>query len=218
MSQLFKILDLDTVKTAPLHKEPFPYLIINNIFRNECTSDVVNSFPAINSRGSFPLSATTYSGCFATLIEELQHPALKKLIGERFNMNLEDKPTMITLRGQTTKRDGHIHVDSSSKLITVLLYLNSNWQSPKGRLRLLYNNHDLNNYAAEISPEAGSCLIFKVTPNCWHGHEVFEGERRSIQLNYVSSEKASAAHLQRHRFSAFIKKLFSRKHETHSIY
>ena len=69
----------------------------------------------------------------------------------RFAMDLEDKPSMITLRGHTGKKDGRIHVDSTSKLITFLLYLNPGWQSPKGCLRVLHNKHDINNFAAEIS-------------------------------------------------------------------
>src|SRR5205814_9013405 len=111
------------------------------------------------------------------------------------------------------KKDGRIHTDSKSKLVTVLLYLNPGWSAAEGRLRLLYNDHDLTRYAAEICPDAGRCLIFKVTPNCWHGHEPYEGERRTIQLNYVASEEARERDLKRHRFSAFLKGLLSRKDE-----
>ena len=128
-------------------------------------------------------------------------------------MDLRDRPPMLTVRGRTGKKDGRIHTDSKSKLVTVLLYLNRGWSAPEGRLRLLYNDHDLTRYAAEISPDAGRCLIFKVTPNCWHGHEPFDGERRTIQLNYVASEEARERDLKRHRFSAFLKGLLSRKDE-----
>lgn len=218
MSQPFKIVNIEALKKAALQKEPFPYLTIENILRPEYISKVVETFPTLSKRGSFPLDAVECKGEFGALMEELQRPELRKIIGEIFGMNLEENPPMITVRGYTTERDGHIHVDSSSKLITFLLYLNPNWDSPTGRLRLLYNNHDLNNYAAEISPEAGSCLIFKVTRNCWHGHEVFNGDRKSIQLNYVTSEEAKGRHLKRHRFSAFLKKLLFRKDEAHTAY
>jgi hypothetical protein len=219
MTEECKILNLEAVKKAHLRSEPFPYMIIDNILSPTYLSQVIETFPEIKKRGSFPLSALSYQGAFKTLIEELQQPALKNLISKRFDLDLQDKPTMITVRGQTTERDGHIHVDSESKLITVLIYLNQGWQSPEGRLRLLYNNKDLDHYAAEISPEAGRCLIFKVTPNCWHGHAPFVGERRSIQLNYVTSEDAAERHLKRHRISAFLKKLlFKKDDKAHSPY
>ena len=213
MSSAWKVLNADALRKTALVSEPFPHLIVDNIIRPEVLSEVVGSFPAIKKRGSFPLDAASCSGPFATLMEEMQSVELRDLIAERLGMDLKDKPPMLTLRGYTEAKDGEIHTDSKSKLVTVLLYLNPGWQAPGGRLRLLYNDRDLSPYVSEISPEAGRCLIFKVTPNCWHGHEPFVGERRSIQLNYVTSDEARQRHLQRHRFSAFLKKLFSKKDE-----
>ena len=210
MSSPWRVLDADALRKATLVPEPFPYLIIDNFIRPEVLSDVVGSFPAIKKRGSFPPHAVACSGLFATLMQEMQSDELRDLIGERLGMDLANRPPMITVRGRTSEKDGEIHTDSTSKLVTVLLYLNPGWASPVGRLRLLYNNRDLVPYAAEISPEAGRCLIFKVTPNCWHGHEPFVGERRTIQLNYVSSDKVRDRELNRHRLSAFLKQLFSK--------
>jgi SM-20-related protein len=203
------VLNKDALREAALVTRPFPYLIIHNFIRSEVLPEVVASFPRIEKRGSFPLDSVSCSGRFEALMEEMQSVELRDLIGERLGMDLSDKPPMVTLRGRTEKKDGAIHADSTSKLVTVLLYLNPDWHSPGGRLRLLYNDRDLSPYAAELSPEAGRCLIFKVTPNCWHGHEPFEGERRCVQLNYVASNKALLRHLKRHRFSAFLKGLFS---------
>ena len=210
MSSPWRVLDADALRKATLVPEPFPYLVIDNIIRPEVLSGVVGSFPAIRKRGSFPPHAVACSGLFATLMQEMQSDELRDLIGERLGMDLTNRPPMITVRGRTSEKDGEIHTDSTSKLVTVLLYLNPGWASPVGRLRLLYNNRDLVPYAAEISPEAGRCLIFKVTPNCWHGHEPFVGERRTIQLNYVSSDKVRDRELNRHRLSAFLKQLFSK--------
>jgi len=208
-----KVIDADALRKAAVVAEPYPHLIIDNFIRAEALADVVRSFPAVPKRGSVPLDAVSSAGAFAALMEEMHSPALRSLIGERLGMDLSDKPPMITLRGHTDTKDGDIHTDSKSKLVTLLLYLNPGWTAPGGRLRLLYNNKDLTRYAAEISPEAGHCVIFKVTPDCWHGHEVFVGERRSVQLNYVTSDEARQGHLSRHRFSAYLKKLFSRKNE-----
>ncbi len=216
-SMTFQLIDIDEIRKAALHKEPYPYMILENVIRHERLAKVVESFPALPKRGSFPLSAVSCSGHFDLLMKELMRPELRRAIGERFGMDLEDKPPMITVRGHTTERDGHIHVDSTDKLITFLLYLNSGWTSPEGKIRILYNRQGLVPFAAELSPEAGHCLIFKVTKNCWHGHTVFEGERKSIQLNYVTSSGARERHLKRHSFSALLKRLF-RRDETRSPY
>ena len=215
---MWKVLNPEALRKAPLVAQPFPYLIVDNLIRPEVLPDVVESFPRIPKRGSFPPEAVSYSGRFATLIDEMHSPELRDLVGDRLGMDLDGRPPMLTIRGRTGKKDGQIHTDSKSKLVTVLLYLNPGWSAPEGRLRLLYNDHDLSRYAAEISPDAGRCLIFKVTPNCWHGHEPFDGERRTIQLNYVTSEEARGRDLKRHRFSAYLKGLFSRKDEKSSAH
>ena len=207
----WKVLDADALRGAALVAEPYPHLVIDHLVRREALAGVVQSFPEIPKRGSFPLDAVSCSGPFATLMEEMQSAELRALVGERLGMDLGGKPPMLTLRGHTGAKDGEIHTDSKDKLVTVLVYLNAGWRAAGGRLRVLYNDRDLEPYAAEISPEAGRCLIFKVTPNCWHGHEPFVGERHSVQLNYVASDQARQRHLKRHRISAFLKKLFSRK-------
>jgi SM-20-related protein len=211
MSKAWTVLNANALREAALVNEPFPYLIVDNVIRPEVLPEVVASFPRIDKRGSFPPEAVSYSGRFATLMQEMHSVELRNLVGERLGMDLRDRPPMLTVRGRTGKKDGQIHTDSKSKLVTVLLYLNSGWSAPEGRLRLLYNDHDLTRYAAEISPDAGRCLIFKVTPNCWHGHEPFDGERRTIQLNYVTSEAVRERERKRHRFSAFLKGFFSSK-------
>jgi SM-20-related protein len=208
---MWKVLNPDALRAAPLVKEPFPYLIVDNLIRPGVLPEVVESFPHVGKRGSFPPEAISYSGRFAALMDEMHSTELRDLVGERLGMDLSGRPPMLTIRGRTGPKDGRIHTDSKSKLVTVLLYLNRGWGAPEGRLRLLYNDHDLSRYAAEIAPDAGRCLIFKVTPNCWHGHEPFDGERRTIQLNYVTSEEARDRDLKRHRFSAFLKGLFSSK-------
>src|ERR1700733_12398402 len=103
---MWNVLNHDAIKSAAVIDQPFPYLIIDNIIRPELLLDVVKGFPNIDKRGSFPLDAVSYSGYFATLIQELQNEQLRDIIGEKFHMDLKEKPPMVTLRGQTTERDG----------------------------------------------------------------------------------------------------------------
>jgi len=154
VSSPWQVLNARALREAPLVAEPFPYLIVDNLIRPEVLAEVVESFPRIDKRGSFPPEAVSCSGRFATLMAEMHSAELRDLIGERLGMDLKDRPPMLTVRGRTGKKDGRIHADSKSKLVTVLLYLNPGWSAAEGRLRLLYNDHDLTRYAAEISPDA----------------------------------------------------------------
>ena len=109
---------------------------------------------------------------------------------------------MYSLRGYTRAKDGQIHTDSKDKIITVLLYLNENWQQPGGRLRILRNGHDVDDFAAEVPPDNGTLLVFKRSDNSWHGHHPFEGPRRSLQMNWMTSEGSKGWHKVRHTLSA----------------
>ena len=64
---------------------------------------------------------------------------------------------MYTVRGFVREKDGSIHTDSETKIITVLLYMNEDWREDAGRLRLLRSATDLEDYAAKCRLTAARC-------------------------------------------------------------
>lgn len=210
MSIQTKMLNLAALEKTPLKTDPYTYLVVENFIQAEALEGILASFPDIKKAGSFPPDNLNITGEFATLIEKLEGPAFRETIENKFNMKLADYPTMFTVRGKCAPHNGKIHNDSKTKIITVLLYLNdAAWQADGGRLRILRNNHDLNDVVEEINPNGGTLLVFKRSDNSWHGHEPYEGVRRAIQMNWVSSDKVVAHEQRRHKLSAFIKKLSS---------
>jgi hypothetical protein len=157
--------------------------------------------------GSFPLPSLKYGPAFGAMIDALCGPEFTAAVEDKFKMSLAGHPTMVTVRGQSGTRDGHIHTDSVTKLITVLIYMNSKWESPGGRLRLLRSPDNLNDIVAEVPPDEGTLLIFRNAPNAWHGYEPFNGTRRVIQLNWVTSNSVVRWEQTRHRVSALLKSL-----------
>ena len=109
---------------------------------------------------------------------------------------------MTTVRGRCDLSDGKIHTDSTSKIITVLIYMNETWDQPGGRLRLLRSATDLNDIIVEVPPVAGTMLACH---NSWHGHESFAGERRVIQFNWLTSQGNWQIAMLRHHTSASFK-------------
>ena len=112
---------------------------------------------------------------------------------------------MSTVRGRCQQKDGRIHTDSKSKIITVLIYLNPQWENAAGRLRLLRGPDDIEDYAAEVPPDEGTLLAFRRSENSFHGHKTFVGERRVIQFNWVTDRGTVWRESLRHRLSAWIK-------------
>ena len=210
MSEQTALIRLEALCAAPLHESPFPFVVVPDFLRADCMAAVTRDFPDIRFRGSFPSDKLACGATFARLIAELESDALRAAIEEKFGITLADQHTLITVRGRAHKRDGRIHADTKSKFLTLLLYLNADWPARGGRLRVLRNGRDLSDYVAEVPPTFGHCLIFKVTANCWHGHEPFEGPRRVLQLNYIRDEAALGRHRLRHNVTAKLKQLRQR--------
>ena len=200
-------LDLARFAATDLCHDPFDHLMVRGFIRPEACAAIEAAFPRIERGGSFPASACDCGPDFTALLDELQGPAVTQAFAEKFSIDLRDRPTMVTLRGQSRAKDGRIHTDSRSKLITALIYLNDDWDAEGGRLRLLYGPDDISNYALEVTPERGTLLAFRCTENAYHGHKPFVGRRLSIQLNWLTETAVLKRELTRHRVSAWSKRL-----------
>ena len=203
-----QLLDKNQLNLAKVDDNFFPYFHVENALSHFLnSSDLIKDFPDIDSGGSFP-SDNLKQGDIKKLVEELEGDEFKAILENKLGVDLKDAEVITTLRGFSRFKDGKIHTDSQSKIVTVLLYLNKNWDNEIGNLRLLKKNKDLDNYIQEISSEYGNLVAFKVTDNCWHGFMPFEGKRLSIQLNYIYP-KSLNMHKIRHKLSASFKKLIS---------
>ena len=203
-----QLLDKNQLDLAKVDNNFFPYFHVENALSDFLnSSDLVKDFPDLGSGGSFP-SDNLKQGDIKKLVEELEGDEFKAILENKLGVDLKDAEVITTLRGFSRFKDGKIHTDSQSKIVTVLLYLNKNWDNEIGNLRLLKKNNDLDNYIQEISSEYGNLVAFKVTDNCWHGFMPFEGKRLSIQLNYIYP-KSLNIHKIRHKLSASFKKLIS---------
>lgn len=204
------IIDLDALAAAPLARMPYDHLILPGFVPAAMRADLARDFPVVDQPGSIPVTALSYGPTFAALIEALHGPALTAAVAAKFAIDLTGRPTMITVRGHCRARDGRIHTDSRSKLVTALLYMNEDWGSPDGRLRLLNGPDDIEDYAVEVPPHAWTLLLFRCTDTAWHGHTAFEGERRAIQLNWVRDRGVVLRERWRHTVSTGMKRLFGK--------
>ncbi len=203
-------LNLEGLRRAPLTTEPFPFLIVPGFIAGPARAALARDFPELAEPGSFPLADLRYGAAFAAFVAELEGPALRAAIAEKFGIALEGRPSMITVRAHARAADGRIHTDSRTKLVTVLIYMNESWEPAAGRLRLLRSEHDLEDVVAEVPPVAGTLLAFRVTENSWHGHAPVNGPRRVVQLNWVADERVVRRERLRHGLSARVKRLLSR--------
>lgn len=204
-----QILELDALKQAQVHQSPYPYFVVEKAILDDEVQSVIQDFPPIKQGGSFNLEDVEIKPNFDRLLKSIDTPEFREILTEKFGVDVMEHPMMITLRGFSRQKDGRIHSDSKSKLLTILIYLNESWEHETGRLRILNNQYDMNDYVAEINSGPGSLVAFKVTENGWHGYIPYEGQRQSIQINFLTSDKANVKHRLVHGLSAKFKKLFA---------
>lgn len=200
-------LNLELLRATPLVTEPYQHVIVRDFVEPEARPAIDAAYPNIDTSGSFPLGALRFGPAFQDLVDELEGPGFREVMAEKFGVDLTGRPTTITVRGRCGKKDGRIHTDTESKIITVLIYLNPPWGQDGGRLRVLRSGDDLEDYAAEVPPEGGTLLAFLRSDRSFHGHKPFVGPRRVVQFNWVTTEHSRRLTTVRHWVSSRLKRV-----------
>ena len=198
--------------STPVATDPFAHLVVPGFVPPDSLRTIVAALPPMSSGGSFPPASLRLRPVVQALVHELEGPRLRQAIAAKFGLQLDDAPTMLTLRGRTRARDGRIHRDSTAKRVTVLLYLNpesESWARREGCLRLLRRQDDIEDYAVEVPPVNGTLLAFPNGENSWHGHRPYVGRRYAVQLNYMAEGARARSEMRRHRLSALLKRFVS---------
>ncbi|MBS0514422.1 MAG: 2OG-Fe(II) oxygenase [Proteobacteria bacterium] len=207
---LFDPARLDRADTL-LRATPFHFLVARDQLPQAAASELERDFPKYPSAGFFPYEEKDCGPSVNALIRELTDPAVASAVGARLGIDdLGRYPTLVTLCRLLNKRHGTIHTDSRSKVATALLYLNPSWPDiSEGCLRFLNRVDDIDDLVApEIKPLYGNFVVFRRAENSFHGHLPHEGERRVIQVAWLTSEDEKLRKTQRGKFSRLFKKLF----------
>jgi SM-20-related protein len=203
-----QVFDFDKLRTTPLSREPYEHLVIPGFVTDEALEKINADYPKIEHAGSYPLGSLQFGTAFQQMVDALESAEFREAFERKFEIDLSNRPTTITVRGRSDTRDGNIHRDSESKIITVLLYVNPSWDESGGRLRLLRSRDNINDVATEAPASGGALVAFLRSDHSWHGHLPFIGERRVIQFNWVTNNESQRFAILRHRVSASVKQMF----------
>ena len=148
------MLNLAALEQTSVHVNPFPFLAVPNFIDENALERIEKDYPAVSQPGSFPLETLRFGPAFANFMAELRQPRFRSIVGSKLGIELAGRPATITVRGRARERDGQIHLDSKSKLVTVLIYMNGRWEADGGRLRLLNSPTSLDDMVMEVPPGA----------------------------------------------------------------
>ena len=205
------VLNVDAVRQAQRSHEPYEWFLGSGILRQEAVDDLKRDFPDITKPGYLTVDEVQLKGRFKTLIDELESDEFSRELSKIFGIDLTPYPRLTTIMKRSQPKYGAIHTDGPSKVMTLLVYMNDEWQSEApGRLRVLYNEKDFEPYAAEVPPTMGTVFAFLRADNSWHGHEPYVGERKVVQVAWVKDADELARKKKRNKAAQFLKGIFGR--------
>ncbi|MEM0929222.1 MAG: 2OG-Fe(II) oxygenase [Pseudomonadota bacterium] len=205
------MLNFDALRQARTRTEPFTYIVAEGTLTNDEAEGVREDYPEITKTGYLPLSKLESKGSFKELIDDLQSEELAEILSEKLSLDLMDKPRMITVRKLSKVGDGRIHNDSLSKICTMLVYLNEDWDPAEGgAIRALNGEESMDDFAEEVTPIAGNVFAFARSETSWHGHPPFAGTRYVIQTTFLTSQAELDRKENRGGIQLFLKKIFER--------
>jgi len=196
-----------------VQREPFAFLVARGQLPDAAADTLWRDFPRYESAGFFPYQPEDCGPSVVACIEALTAPAFAQALGERLGIeHLERHPPLVTICRLLNKRHGTIHTDSRSKLATALLYLEPEWpHGSAGALRFLARIDSIDDLVApEVAPVYGTLVAFRRAEASFHVHLPFEGERRVIQVAWLTSAEELERKTKRGRFSRLLKKLLGR--------
>jgi hypothetical protein len=198
---------MDVLENAAVAGAPFPHMMASGVLPSDRQSALARDYPDIRMPGFFPVDDFAYGESFAELIEDMRGRTFSELVSDRFHRPLVDAPILITIRRLSAKKDGRIHTDGPDKVVSALIYLNPSWDHDGGRLRLLTGaNFDAPD-SPEIDPVYGNFVAFERSDRSYHGHLPFRGERRVVQVAWLTGADALAHKQKRHGRTILIKSL-----------
>jgi hypothetical protein len=193
-----------------VHDEPFRFLVARGQLPTAAADVLERDFPRYEAAGFFPYQAEECGPSLVACVEALTAPGFAQALGERLGIeHLERYPPLVTICRSLNKRHGTIHTDSRSKLATALVYLEPEWtHGSAGALRFLRRIDSIDDMVApEVLPLYGTLVAFRRADNSFHGHLPFEGERRVIQVAWLTSVEEMERKTRRGRFSRLVKKI-----------
>ncbi len=207
----FSILNPDAVRKSHYATEPFPHFLGQDVLLPEMLGKLRDDFPNIAKPGFLTVDDIQLSPTYETLIREIESPEFTEVLSERFGLDLSPYPRLTTVRKLSQAKDGRIHTDGKSKVMTMLIYLNDSWSADGGgRLRVLYDGKNFEPYACEVPPVTGAVFGFLRGDNSGHGHLPFKGERPVIQTAWVKDNDELLRKKKRNSVAKFFKGIFGR--------
>ena len=95
-----QLLDLDKLRAQPIVRDPFPFVVVSGMLKPGAIKEISRDFPRIEDGGVYPVDILPLGPAMKKLVQEIGGEEFRKVVEEKFGLDLQGRPTMITLRGR----------------------------------------------------------------------------------------------------------------------
>lgn len=176
-----------------VRRSPYPLLVAHGLLSERLRLDLNRDFPAFRQTGFVPYEESECGASINQLIRDLTAREFVDAIGARLGLtNLHAHPALVEIRRRRDDRHVAIQVGSASKVATALLHLNDGCPSSDDEcLHFLSDANDVPaNVASRARAEYGEFVAFARTEKSYHGLLPYRGERRVIQVSWLTDDAA----------------------------
>jgi SM-20-related protein len=203
------MLNLSTLEKNPPTPAPFNHIQADGLLPEDRRGDLARDFPDPGKTGFFPVEDLSYGPAFAELLDDVRSPEFSRIVGDKLDRDLVNRPQMIVARKWSAMKDGRAHTDGPDKVATALVYLNDDWDTAAGGALRFLEGPDLDGPGGEPIPARyGGFAAFARSDSSWHGHKPFAGERRVLQVFWLQDADAAARKNKRHKHTRFWKAIW----------
>ncbi len=109
----FTLLDEEAISVAELRRDPYDYCFVKHAIPESYEDAVLEDAPKIPTHGSFGLPSLRYGPRFDAAVKDLLSSRFRRLVEEKFDMDLSPYPPCIVMMGNTTGNynEGYAHPD-----------------------------------------------------------------------------------------------------------
>ena len=114
----FTLLDEAAISAADLRSDPFDFCFVEHAIPESHKHSVLADAPVIPTHGSYGLPNLRYGPLFDAAIKDLLSARFRRLVEEKFDIDLSPCPPCIVMMGNTTGNynEGYAHPDSKHKI------------------------------------------------------------------------------------------------------
>jgi hypothetical protein len=102
IDQPFSVLDESVLAAMEVRHQPYDYAFVENVMPARLKEEILADAPVIPHRGTYGIPNLRYGPKFDAVIKDLLNPRFRKLVEQKFGVDLSKGHSTIDMMGSTT--------------------------------------------------------------------------------------------------------------------